>query len=81
MRRLEVKWLDLVHLAIFNLTLTKAAKYQDVDDDIVNFINEHWDELQLPPKMKLTSLSDRRDHVLSMLNANRNRFVHSREYN
>uniref|UniRef100_A0A0A9XA67 Metal-response element-binding transcription factor 2 n=4 Tax=Lygus hesperus TaxID=30085 RepID=A0A0A9XA67_LYGHE len=79
LRRLEVKWLDLVHLAIFNLTLTKAVKYQDVDDDIVNFINEHWDNLQLPPKMRDTSLPDRRDHVLSMLNANRNRFRYSRE--
>ncbi|BES94008.1 Hypothetical proteinD [Nesidiocoris tenuis] len=79
LRRLEVKWLDLVHLAIFNLTLTKAAKYQDVDEDIVIFLNDHWDNLQLPPKLRDTHLSDRRDHVLSMLNANRNRFRYLRE--
>lgn len=79
LRRLEVKWIDLVHLAAFNLTLKTAKKYEDVDADIMKFINCNWNELQLPPKILETSEAERRDIVLSVFTSNRNRFKCARE--
>lgn len=79
LRRLEIKWVDLVHLATFNLTLKTAKKYQDVDEEILNFINNSWNDLQLPPKILETNDSEKREIVLSVLTSNRNRFKCARE--
>ncbi|XP_014239773.1 PHD finger protein 19 [Cimex lectularius] len=79
LRRLELKWVDLVHLTIFNLTLKTAKKYQDVDLDIINFINTEWSNLQLPPKIIETDVAERRETVMSVLTSNRNRFKYGRE--
>ncbi|XP_073979906.1 polycomb protein Pcl isoform X3 [Rhodnius prolixus] len=78
LRRLEVKWVDLIHLAAFNLTLKMAKKYQDVED-FIKFINTNWKNLQLPPKILETQLVDRRELIISNLTSNRNRFKCSRE--
>ncbi|KAK9498291.1 hypothetical protein O3M35_002959 [Rhynocoris fuscipes] len=78
LRRLEVKWVDLVHLAAFNLTLKMAKKYQDVED-FVKFLNTNWKNLQLPPKILDTPAPDRRELIISILTSNRNRFKYSRE--
>ncbi|KAL1131799.1 hypothetical protein AAG570_011411 [Ranatra chinensis] len=78
-RRLEVKWVDLVHLAVFHLTLQTAKKYLDVDADIINFINTNWNLLQLPPKIRSTNIAERREIVMAVLTSNRNRFKCGRE--
>ena len=47
-RRLELKWVDLVHLMVYNLTVHNAKKYYDLDSEIIPYVNESWDTLQLP---------------------------------
>lgn len=50
-RRLELKWVDLVHLMLYNLTVYNAKKYYDLDTVIVPYANDNWNTLQLPPRV------------------------------
>lgn len=51
-RRLEMKWVDLVHLMLYNLTVYNAKKYYDLDTVIVPYANDNWYTLQLPPQVR-----------------------------
>ena len=51
-QRLEVDWVDLVHLMLYNLTVYNAKKYYDLDEIIVPYANKHWELLQLPNNVK-----------------------------
>ncbi|XP_022906508.1 polycomb protein Pcl [Onthophagus taurus] len=79
LRRLELKWVDLVHLMLFNLTAYNSKKYYDLDTIIVPYINDNWHALQLPPKIFNVSKCERRENILSVLTNNRNRFKCGRE--
>jgi len=50
-RRLEMKWVDLVHLMLYNLTVYNAKKYYDLDTVIIPYANDNWHTLQLPPRV------------------------------
>ncbi|CAG9772892.1 unnamed protein product [Ceutorhynchus assimilis] len=78
-RRLEIKWVDLVHLMLYNLTVHHCKKYYDLDSVVIPYISDNWHALQLPPKMANVTNSERREHILSMLTNNRNRFKCGRE--
>lgn len=52
-RRLEMKWVDLVHLMLYNLTVYNAKKYYDLDTVIIPYANDNWNTLQLPPRVSL----------------------------
>jgi len=50
-RRLEMKWVDLVHLMLYNLTVYNAKKYYDLDTIIIPYANDNWSALQLPTRV------------------------------
>lgn len=52
-RRLELKWVDLVHLMLYNLTVYNAKKYYDLDTVIVPYAIDNWNTLQLPPRVRM----------------------------
>ncbi|XP_018328113.1 polycomb protein Pcl [Agrilus planipennis] len=79
LRRLELKWVDLVHLMVFNLTAYHSKKYYDLDTVIIPYINDNWHALQLPPKIYNVSKVERRENILSVLTNNRIRFKCGRE--
>ncbi|CAH1119083.1 unnamed protein product [Phaedon cochleariae] len=79
LRRLEMKWVDLVHLMLFNLTAFNSKKYYDLDTVVVPYINDNWHALQLPPKITNVSKLERRENIMSVLTNNRNRFKCGRE--
>ncbi|XP_012288737.1 polycomb protein Pcl [Orussus abietinus] len=78
-RRLELKWVDLVHLMLYNLTVYNAKKYYDLDTVIVPYANDNWNNLQLPPRIRDVSAQIRRESILAILTNNRNRFKCGRE--
>ncbi|XP_046984913.1 metal-response element-binding transcription factor 2 [Schistocerca americana] len=78
-RRLEMKWVDIIHLTLFNLTVYNAKKYYDLDTTIVPYVNNNWTAFQLPPKILDIGVEERRDNILSVLTNNRNRFKCGRE--
>ncbi|CAH0552949.1 unnamed protein product [Brassicogethes aeneus] len=79
LRRLEIKWVDLVHLMLFNLTVYNCKKYYDLDSVVIPYITDNWHALQLPPKIANVTKSERRENILSVLTNNRNRFKCGRE--
>ncbi|KAG8034512.1 hypothetical protein G9C98_007588 [Cotesia typhae] len=78
-RRLELKWVDLVHLMLYNLTVYNAKKYYDLDSVIIPYAAENWNLLQLPPRIRDISAHMRREAILSILANNRTRFKCGRE--
>ncbi|KAH0947583.1 hypothetical protein HN011_012430 [Eciton burchellii] len=78
-RRLEMKWVDLVHLMLYNLTVYNAKKYYDLDTVIIPYANDNWYTLQLPPRIRDVSAQVRRESILAILTNNRNRFKCGRE--
>ncbi|KAL6264740.1 hypothetical protein P5V15_004839 [Pogonomyrmex californicus] len=78
-RRLEMKWVDLVHLMLYNLTVYNAKKYYDLDTVIIPYANDNWLTLQLPPRIKDVTAEVRRQSILAVLTNNRSRFKCGKE--
>ncbi|CAH2068460.1 unnamed protein product, partial [Iphiclides podalirius] len=79
LRRLELCWLDLAHLALYNLTAYNAPNYFDLDNVIMPYIMDNWHALQLPEKMWRTPAKERREKILTALTSSRKRFKCGRE--
>ncbi|XP_014357923.2 uncharacterized protein LOC106710398 isoform X1 [Papilio machaon] len=79
LRRLELCWLDLAHLALYNLTAYNAPNYFDLDTVIMPYILDNWHALQLPEKMWRTPVNERREKILTALTSSRKRFKCGRE--
>ncbi|XP_026481662.1 metal-response element-binding transcription factor 2-like [Ctenocephalides felis] len=78
-RRLETKWVDIVHLLLFNLTSYNNIKYFDLDNVILPYAHDNWHALQLTPQMKDIPLAEMREQILYALSNNKNRFKCGRE--
>ncbi|KAL0276004.1 UNVERIFIED_CONTAM: hypothetical protein PYX00_003692 [Menopon gallinae] len=78
-RRLALKWPDLVHLVLYNLTLIHQTKYYELEKSILPYLNEHWDEFNLPPSIAKATLEERRNNVLDALITCEKRFKCGRE--
>ncbi|XP_063546897.1 uncharacterized protein LOC134754533 isoform X1 [Cydia strobilella] len=79
LRRLELCWLDLAHLALYNLTAYNAPNYFDLDTVIMPYIMDNWHALQLPEKMWRTPVNERREKILTALTSSRKKFKCGRE--
>ncbi|GBP76933.1 Metal-response element-binding transcription factor 2 [Eumeta japonica] len=79
LRRLELSWVELAHLALYNLTAYNAPNYFDLDTVIMPYICDNWHALQLPEKMWRTPSHERRERILTALTSSRKRFKCGRE--
>ncbi|XP_050530580.1 PHD finger protein 19 [Daktulosphaira vitifoliae] len=66
-RRIEMEWADLVHLALFNMTAYKPQKYYDVDSDILLYLDTHWNSMYLPPKILDVPIENRKIYIVNAL--------------
>jgi len=47
LKRLPLRWVDVVHLVLYNITLVKKGPYFDLTETILPYFNNHWEELRL----------------------------------
>ncbi|XP_064616220.1 metal-response element-binding transcription factor 2-like isoform X2 [Liolophura sinensis] len=75
-KRLELKWLDVAQLALFNLTIIHNRKYFDLSDMIIPWVKENWDSLQLSQSMFKNQIFE---EISSSLTKNKYRFQSGKE--
>ncbi|XP_020386392.1 metal-response element-binding transcription factor 2 isoform X1 [Rhincodon typus] len=78
LKRLPLRWVDIAHLSLYNLSVIHKKKYFDSELELMNYINENWDKLQ-PGELVDTLKSDRYDYVLEALNENKCMFMSGKE--
>ena len=47
LKRMDMAWADVVHLAMFDLTVKTMRRHHDYDKDIMPHLLDNWDRLQL----------------------------------
>ncbi|GFW74232.1 uncharacterized protein LOC103524116 [Trichonephila clavipes] len=70
-----VKRCDILHLVLYNLSVTYKKKYFDLDECIIPFIVDNWERLRLFGPVVSVKSEDRRNKILEALLKDRKRFV------
>lgn len=80
-RRIELKWEDIVHLLLFNLTIYNHKKYYDLTTILIPYIIDNWEILQLPLHIKNLLPSHISEQICDTLNSNlhKTRFKNGKE--
>ncbi|NWU04512.1 MTF2 factor, partial [Urocynchramus pylzowi] len=78
LKRLPLRWVDIAHLCLYNLSVIHKKKYFDSELELMAYINENWDRLH-PGELADTPKSERYEHVLEALNNYKTMFMSGKE--
>ncbi|XP_058444778.1 polycomb protein Pcl [Malaya genurostris] len=73
-RRLEISWPDLIHLALYNLIARNGKRFYDVTKAIASYVEDNWKTLQMPEHMVKLSPNARKEIFTQTLTNDRMRF-------
>ncbi|XP_074506876.1 metal-response element-binding transcription factor 2 [Sebastes fasciatus] len=76
--RLPLRWEDVTHLSLYNLSVIHKKKYFDSEMHLMSYINDNWELLQLG-ELANTPRSERYGSVLEALNNNSSMFKSGKE--
>ncbi|KAM7379086.1 hypothetical protein PAMP_004660 [Pampus punctatissimus] len=76
--RLPLRWEDVAHLSLYNLSVIHKKKYFDSEMHLMSYINDNWKLLQLGV-LANTPRSERYENVLEALNNNSSMFMSGKE--
>ncbi|XP_061434735.1 metal-response element-binding transcription factor 2-like isoform X2 [Lethenteron reissneri] len=77
-KRLPLRWVDITQLCMYNLTVVHKKKYFDFEKEVMPFVHDNWDSLQLG-EMADTTRQKRYQCVMHALISNKSKFVCGRE--
>ncbi|XP_053380885.1 uncharacterized protein LOC123550225 [Mercenaria mercenaria] len=77
-KRLDVDWADLVHIGLFNLAVMQKRKYFDLDGELMPWLLENWDQLQVNKYTEITE-DEKEVEVKNALESNKTRFTNGSE--
>ncbi|GFQ90383.1 metal-response element-binding transcription factor 2 [Trichonephila clavata] len=77
--RVQLTWCDILHLVLYNLSVTYKKKYFDLDECIIPFIVDNWERLRLFGPVVSVKSEDRRNKILEALLKDSKRFKSGRE--
>lgn len=78
LRRLPLRWVDITHLCLYNLSVIHKKKYFDSELELVSYINDNWDRLDLG-ELSDKPKSERFERILEALNENKATFMSGKE--
>ncbi|XP_031415889.1 metal-response element-binding transcription factor 2 isoform X2 [Clupea harengus] len=78
LKRLPLRWAEVAHLCLFNLSVIYKKKYFDSERELMAYVNDNWDRLQLG-ELSETPKSERYGSVLEALNNNHSMFMSGKE--
>uniref|UniRef100_A0A8C5QSC4 Metal-response element-binding transcription factor 2 n=1 Tax=Leptobrachium leishanense TaxID=445787 RepID=A0A8C5QSC4_9ANUR len=78
LKRLSLRWVDIAHLCLYNLSVIHKKKYFDSELELITYINDNWDILH-PGELADTPKAERYEHILNALNENKTMFMSGKE--
>lgn len=78
-KRMQLTWMDITHLTLYNLVMERNRKYYDLDDEILPYLNSIWLALQLPSDVFRCSVHERRTNIYQCLCSDSSRFKSGKE--
>ncbi|KAM3915454.1 metal-response element-binding transcription factor 2 [Leptodactylus fuscus] len=78
LKRLSLRWVDIAHLCLYNLSVIHKKKYFDSELELITYINDNWDLLH-PGELADTPKAERYEHILDALNENKTMFMSGKE--
>ncbi|XP_052286913.1 uncharacterized protein LOC127882361 isoform X3 [Dreissena polymorpha] len=77
-KRLDVEWLDIIHICLFNLSVVHRRKYHDLETEIMPWLDENWEALQITQYDEMPDL-EKLKILQKTLKENKNRFTSGSE--
>jgi len=75
LKRMDMSWTDLVHLALFDLTVKTSRRFHDLEKDLVPEILSNWSLFQMPKPKNALSETEKKEMIHGVLIENKDRFT------